>query len=47
MRKRLFSALLAATTASALALTGCAVDESKSDSITVACGARPGSKLPT
>ena len=39
MRKRLFSALLAATTASALALTGCAVDESKSDSITVACGA--------
>ena len=39
MRKRLFSALLAATTASALALTGCAVDESKSDSITIACGA--------
>lgn len=39
MRKRLFPALLAVAAASALTLTGCAVDESKSDSITVACGA--------
>ena len=39
MRKRLFPALLAVATASALALAGCAVDKAQTQSITVACGA--------
>lgn len=39
MRKRLLPALLAVTTASALSLAGCAVDQAQTESITIACGA--------